>query len=97
MMVSWYIRMLNRGSGTRIIFIVLYQWHQNYYRDYIYIYIYKIYTHTHIYSYSHTLILFGLILGNSVISSTESVSDDSVRSQEKKKKVFRKEVDTPNK
>ena len=63
----------------------------------LYIYIYKIYINTHIYSYSHTLILFGLILGNSVISSTESVSDDSVRSQEKKKKVFRKEVDTPNK
>ena len=49
-----------------------------------------IYIHTHIYSYSHTLILFGLILGNSVISSIESVSDDSIRSQEKKKKYLEK-------
>ena len=65
-------------------------------RFYMYIYI-CIYTHTHIYSYSHTLILFGLIQGNSVISSIESVSDDSIRSQEKKKKVSRKEVDTPSK
>ena len=56
-------------------------------RFYIYIYVY---THTPIYIHIHTHSLFGLIQGNSVISSIESVSDDSIRSQEKKKMYLEK-------
>lgn len=45
----------------------------------------EIYIYIYLFIYTHTFILLDLIPGNSVITGIESVSNDSNRSQEKKK------------